>query len=1226
MPLSSAEIAGLSGQYQGLYQQQMQYSGMIGGLMTMSGPPQLQGEQAMGGMMNRIGGIAGPAASFGLGLAGMDPLSLGLKAGMGTFAAGGGIAGGAAMGLGVAGAAALPLMAAQYMGGQMMTGAQQQQQFNSAMRGSFGFNTPFGQGFSTSQLGTIGSDLRGMAGQIGPAGEMTSFRELAGLAANMGRMGMATGVRDVQQFKQRFSEMLNTVKTIATEMGTSLQQAQEAMASMRGSGIFRSADQVKFAMQMRQYSVAGGLSTSELGAMGNIGSQISRSVGGRGAAGAFAGMRTLGTIGSALQTGTLNEEDIYNATGLYGAEGRQALATRQLENSANFLRSSRGRWFLASVAGQNGQLDASSVNAWMGGGMGVNDTRNQAHRNLGRVGRANFIRNEGRLRGAAMEQFGGLMPAMALNQWAEEKGIDIGSMGDREMLFASRQLGMGMDELEATMKEARNLPRLMQSQQMEGQIDQQLKTMANRRRTQGLEGVKRKLEQAREQVQNGLQQLGADFYSTGSDMIERFVNRMAGTYVEDFNADAVRAFKGSRSMAEFQRSTGIGRTSRLGAGGGFGGGMGPGGMSASFFGENPAMTAFGNRVSNWLTGTDYDKATQAGFGGAFAGVRGMAPGAARDAALQRAAGMTRGFYANMANPNATPSFSFNQDLIAKMGAAYAEGLAGKQGADRADALEQFLAKEAPHNTEAAAALKQLRGASPEMRGAIALGIERSGKVATAAQISQGQGVNVGDIGKWASRGEQQEAYGAAIMGQESWSARLKKDLGIGAVGGGAAIGMAVVNPLAMVGAAAAAGYEGIKLYGMRRQQMAAGAFALSAQGKAFARSMAFGTKDEFNQAFNDLQSELQATQLAAAKDPSNTGLQDTLQMQSRQFLAARVIQRAAQRGGSPTDDDIKAVLGDSEAAKKYGITADQLNAAIRGIGGQAFEDRVTSAKSIQKVMGKEGEARKEELLRSGMFNSGVGGLALSPHVSGAAAKDSTIAAYAAMVGSEAALSGITDPTALLAGVGTAEEKQMAFQRLIQGQGSRQLLAGARSHEAMGLYGLAREERMFGGAERGVERSMRRLGAGGALASILGVGVSRDNIALLRGMKGGASESQITELLSQAGIDAGKNKDLVGEISAAMGKTGQERVAALANLKLGDTLAKAESQKSADQDRAKNPTLASIDDSLKEMKDALTTGQVKVKADVTNPDAIGQAVSKADPAGQPGQGNGNNGNG
>jgi len=341
MPISSAEIAGLQGQFQGSYMQQAQYSGMIGGMMNMPGPPQMQGEQIAGGMMNRIGSVAGPVSSLGMGLLGLDPLSMGLRAGMGAYGAGAGVVGGAAAGLGVAGGMALPLMAAQYAGSQVMTGAQQQQQFNASMRQSFAFNNPWGQGFSNNQLGVMGADIRGMAGQTGPGGEISTFRELSTLAANMGRMGMATGVRDVTAFRQRFSEMLSTVKTIAQEMGTTLEQAQQAMASMRGSGVFRTSDQVKFAMQMRQYSVGGGLSTAELGAMANIGSQISRSVGGRGNAGAFAGMRTLGMVGSAVQSGTLSEEDIYNATGLYGAEGRQALATRQLESSASFLKSGR---------------------------------------------------------------------------------------------------------------------------------------------------------------------------------------------------------------------------------------------------------------------------------------------------------------------------------------------------------------------------------------------------------------------------------------------------------------------------------------------------------------------------------------------------------------------------------------------------------------------------------------------------------------------------------------------------------------------------------------------------------------------------------------------------------------------------------------------------------------------------------------------------------------------
>jgi hypothetical protein len=344
----------------------MAYSQQIG----MGGAPGMLSQQMMGGAMNRAYGIGAPLMTAGLGMMGLDPLSLGLKAGMGAWGSGAGVWGAGMAGMGVAGAAAGGLALAGYAGNQIMAGAQQQQQLNTALRGSFNFMNPMTgqQGFSSGQMGQIGGMMRHMTHEFGPAGEVTSMSELTKLASNMGSMGMGNGVRDVQEFSRKFREMVQTAKTMATELGTSLQEAQQMMASMKGSGIFRAADQLKYTGMAKGAAFSGGLALSEVTAMGSIGAQISRSVGGLGRQGVFAGMNTIGQIGTATQMGILGEDDIYNATGLTGAEGRQALATSSLSHAANFLRAGKGRRMLASLADANGTLNEGAVQELLSGG------------------------------------------------------------------------------------------------------------------------------------------------------------------------------------------------------------------------------------------------------------------------------------------------------------------------------------------------------------------------------------------------------------------------------------------------------------------------------------------------------------------------------------------------------------------------------------------------------------------------------------------------------------------------------------------------------------------------------------------------------------------------------------------------------------------------------------------------------------------------------------------
>jgi hypothetical protein len=392
-------------------------------------------------------------------------------------------------------------------------------------------------------LGDIGGMMRQMSTEQGPSGQMVGFEELGRLANNMGRMGMAQGIRDAKDFSEKFREMIKTVKTVAEEMGTSLEEAQKLMGAMRGAGVFGMGRASAFASKVRLGAAAGGMATSELTGMMQVGSQIARSVGGRGRAGAAGGIETLTNIGVAQQMGIISEEDIYNTTGLTGAEGRRAMATQQMGQSAQFLKGSLGRRFLASVAGKNGTLDASSVEEYMAGGVGTERTREMYQRNLSKVGRADFIRNEGKLRGAALEQFGGLAPMIAMKGWLDQRGVNANEDNDRAMIFMQRQLGMGSDESEMMLRQVRELPSLLRQRRVSGQDDDFQKKMAERRSHTGLEGIKHKFEKARADVNSVLQQAGASFYEQMSDAVDGFINRLTDTYVKETRNDVAGAFR-----------------------------------------------------------------------------------------------------------------------------------------------------------------------------------------------------------------------------------------------------------------------------------------------------------------------------------------------------------------------------------------------------------------------------------------------------------------------------------------------------------------------------------------------------------------------------------------------------------------------------------------------------------------------------------------------------------
>lgn len=558
MPISSVEIAQLNGGYQSMAMSQMAHANMLGQQGPSYGTPYSMGgpsfgSAAIGGVANTIQGIAMPAASLGLGMMGLDPFSMGIKGAMGGFAGGGGMTGAVLGGAGMFAAAAAPMMAASYAGNQMMMGAQQQQQLGGMMNANYGhfLNSSGRMGFGRSDIGSFGSTLRQMSTEQGSMGQMVGFEELGRLAANMGRMGMDQGVRNVKDFTDRFKKMVKTLKTIAEEMGTSLEQAQEMMGAMKQSGIFK--NQGAWAKGVRNAAATGGLATSEVTAMMNIGSQISRSVGGRGSAGALGGMQAITNIGAAQQMGLMSEEDVYNVTGLSGAEGRQAMATRMMQMSAQFLTGRLGKIATASLAGAGGKADEGAIQDLIYGGGGPGG-RAGAYAGVARAGGyAGFLRNQGRIRGDIMGQLGGLAGPLMMKKWLEERGYDMES--DSTKLFMQQQMpGMGTEDIDQMMKIARNLPQLIQARDTAANKQDWVRKIQRGESHRGFSGIKHKFDKAIAEVNAGLQQTGADFMDWGANLLDRWANTLTGEFNKRYHANVAQEFQMAlRSGAEGQQ-------------------------------------------------------------------------------------------------------------------------------------------------------------------------------------------------------------------------------------------------------------------------------------------------------------------------------------------------------------------------------------------------------------------------------------------------------------------------------------------------------------------------------------------------------------------------------------------------------------------------------------------------------------------------------------------------
>lgn len=524
---------------------QSAHGGMYGEQMAMR----------MAGVGRSAWGIGTAAGGLGMAAMGLDPLSLGLAAGMG----GGGLMGGLAVG----GAVALPFYAAgaaaQHYGGQFMGGMQDQAALNSTLRQNFQFmggQGRMGRGFSQSQMGQIGNVIQQELNTnvFANAGEMNQ------LIAGGAQSGMFTGVRDVQQFTQRFRRMLDTLKTVQDELGGTLSDALSFVRQSRQAGIFQQVDRVNFAGQMRGAEAMTGMSRQQLMGLATQGAQISRAVGGYGRQGAYGALRAASGLGAAIQTGAVNEELLSEATGgLTGSDAVQAFTNRMLQRSARFSRRGMGRFSMFAMANEEGTgLNQEMMSRFMAGDLTTGQVSRAAHQNVGRMGRARAINQEGVLRGAMLEQ-GGLAGQIGMMRlMVGDRVLDQGD--DLTQLVLQRRFRMSRPEAEMMTSLMRNQGSIAQEQAFSAQgAERQQMLQTDIRENRSVDAFTRRLSHSVQEATGTLQtrEMGRRFVTRISDMAERVMNDLLGVSENRVTAGDVSAMNritvGMGSEADLQR-------------------------------------------------------------------------------------------------------------------------------------------------------------------------------------------------------------------------------------------------------------------------------------------------------------------------------------------------------------------------------------------------------------------------------------------------------------------------------------------------------------------------------------------------------------------------------------------------------------------------------------------------------------------------------------------------
>jgi hypothetical protein len=550
---------------------------------------------AFGMMDPTMAGMTGFGAASGLNFGGKGMLSRAGWSHLGGAAsriAGGGLSGIARAGmagLGGAALAAAPAMAIgagiQYAGGQMVQGAQFQNQVHGFMQSQFRHLNPqsqTGYGFSREQTGGIADMVRTM----GHKDAMTGPQELLRIMKKGVGMGQFRAVQDAKEFKAKFKEMVGTLKSISEDMSTTLEGAMPFLQKSKQMGFWTPKDIQRGSQVARGAAQATGMSVAQTQAMMGQGAAMARQVGALGSTGAVGMARTMGLVGGGLRSGVISQQEMSEATGgLQGNAATQSMAGAMQAATTRFARGRTGRWLLAALGGKGFQgFNQANLQKLMAGNLSIGQIGRMARRNIAKQGAFNFVQNERDLRGQLLKQG----PGAQLGLIRGLIGNRLYGTGAKDKYMTKRLMkryfGVGGRQADILAKLARSAPEIMEDNKRRSAaiLDQQERSR-DEMMNNSYEGLKRKAAGWWDKnVKDPLQKFGADMSRQVSSWWESTTDKIWGRSGRGFKPRGIDA-AGAAAMRDFalgdkQKMQDVfgkrGNISRL-LGGEEGGGRGP---------------------------------------------------------------------------------------------------------------------------------------------------------------------------------------------------------------------------------------------------------------------------------------------------------------------------------------------------------------------------------------------------------------------------------------------------------------------------------------------------------------------------------------------------------------------------------------------------------------------------------------------------------------------------
>jgi len=302
------------------------------------------------------------------------------------------------------------------------------------------------------------------------------FEEIQGILQTGTQLGMFNGTQNVEDFKRKFKELKEGLKTVADTMKVSLDEGMQLMSEIKQGGFYTAASQGAAAMVGKGLGYGAGISATEMHEMGMRGAAMFRGTGISTRLGYEMSQQNLAAVTQMQQGGMVNPEVINQMGGRVGA------ATQMTQLTAQLMQSERGRAIGALlIGGPGGELNEEAARRLMAGERITDVMRDirPDYRNLNAVNMQRVYRELGSQRTQAI--LGSSIGSQARDLMRSTPGLT------EENAFYQITRGMNLDPARSEMlyKMYQNAPKILakQASDIERQMALNVRSEYNRRNT-----------------------------------------------------------------------------------------------------------------------------------------------------------------------------------------------------------------------------------------------------------------------------------------------------------------------------------------------------------------------------------------------------------------------------------------------------------------------------------------------------------------------------------------------------------------------------------------------------------------------------------------------------------------------------------------------------------------------------------------------------------------------